>query len=196
MLYSLNALDLYVLIFVPKAEKKNQAFSIAPEHLMVDSWNRKLKKPILEALESMDFLEQGVFRWGFTGETEKLVILITVDDETNFRCDEIRTSILSICSANRVHNLDVVIEEGQTFAGLHGEDDEGRKMGRQPYLEKVPMGHSIGMEKTDAGNVGGYLVLINPKNHQEQEIVSMINWHVLRPSDPQLPAGQYNLHKM
>ena len=56
-------------------------------------------------------------------------------------------------------------------------------------MKKVPMGHSIGMEKTGAGTLGGYLVLVDPSNPLDRKTVFITNWHVLRPSDPKLPVG-------
>lgn len=98
-----------------------------------------------------------------------------------------RKRLLKICAGFDAHQLNVVIEEGRTFKGF--DRDAGSKKGRQSYVEKVSMEYSIGMENTDAGTLGGYLVLVDSKNPLDRKTVFMTNWHVLRPSDSKLPMG-------
>ena len=51
------------------------------------------------------------------------------------------------------------------------------------------MGYSIGVELKGGGTLGGYINLVDPKNPAKKTTVFLTNWHVVRPSNPNLPVG-------
>lgn len=128
MLHASGALDLHVLIVTPEAEERLGTFTIEPGDPIVNIWKETLEKPILDALEYIDFLELGLFNWGASVDSATLAILIIVDDKKMFRCEEIRKNLLDICAGHGVRNVDVVIEEGRPFEGF--DRDPGSKRGR------------------------------------------------------------------
>ena len=62
--------------------------------------------------------------------------------------------------------------------------------GRRSYAEKISMGHSIDSESEGGGTLGGFLKLVSKKPPNKETLVFITNWHVLRPSDKDLPAGK------
>ena len=81
-----------------------------------------------------------------------------------------------------------MVEEGELVGGFK-EEEAGLGQGYQSYQEKVPMGYSIGVELKGGGTLGGYINLVDSKNPAKKTTVFLTNWHVVRPSNPNLPVG-------
>jgi len=189
MLNHKAALDLRVVLSVPASETDKKTFVIPPNHEAVNIWTSALRDPILQLLDDVEFLELGVWFWGKTRSSAKLTVVIVVDDKISDEWDQLTQDILMICAPSKIA-VDVI--EGH-FQG-NFEIDLGARAGKQSYVEKVPMGHSMGIEKTGGGTMGGYLMLVDPKDASERTAIFLTNWHVVRPSDPALPAGKSLTH--
>jgi hypothetical protein len=191
MLHVKNSLELQVMIIEAEVEEPKRAFSIEANEPLMHVWPRSLKKPIYELIEDMDWLELSVCNWGRTRDSAKPTVLIIVEEEIEGAWDEVCRQISGICAASGLPSLQVVVEEGE-LTGAFKAEDAGHKQGYQSYEEKIPMGHSIGIEGKGAGTLGGYLNLIDPENPANKTTVFLTNWHVVCPSDTKLSVGTYH----
>ena len=188
MLHSKNALELQVTILEPEAEDQDDAFSIPDDHPLIKIWPEILKDAVLEIVDDMDWLQLNACKWGPTEQAAKPSILIIVKDKTEAPWDKVCQTIRKTCASRGVADLGVTVEEGELIGAFR--DDPGARQGHQSLEQGIPMGHSIGVEPRGGGTIGGYLVLVDPKKPQEKTPIFLTNWHVVRPSNPQLPAGK------
>lgn len=189
-----NSSDLHVLILEPRGDKLDHAYIIRHDHPIVRLWPEKIVRPVLEVLESVDFIELCVWNWGITEEAAELTVVIVVEDQQKYLWDKLVEQILEICADHGAAYLKVAIKEGSQYEATSYMDptshlDQGRIEGRRSYCKRVAMGHSISAEPTGGGTLGGYLVLVDPKNSSDRTTIFITSWHVLRPSDPELSAG-------
>ena len=187
MLHSNNALELHVTILEPEAEEQDHAFAIPDDHPLIKIWPERLEDTVLEIVDDIDWLQLNVCKWGRTEQAAKPSILIIVKDKTEAPWDKVCQTIRETCASRGAADLGVAVEEGELM-GAFG-DDPGARQGHQSLQQEIPMGYSIGVEPTGGGTMGGYLVLVDPKKPQEKTPIFLTNWHVVRPSNPQLPAG-------
>ena len=188
MLHSNNALELHATILEPEAEEQDNAFSIPGDHPLIKIWPERLKHAVLEIVDDIDWLQLSVCKWGPTEQAAKPSILIIVKDKTEAPWDKICQTIRETCASRGVAYLGVAVEEGELIGAF--DDDPGARQGHQSFQQGIPMGHSISVKPRGGGTMGGYLVLVDPKKPQEKTTIFLTNWHVVRPSNPQLPAGK------
>ena len=190
MLHVKDSLELQVMIMEPGAEEYNRAFSIEGDDPLIHAWPESLKEPIFVLIENMDWLELSVCNWGHTRDSARPTVLIIVEEKIEGAWDDVCRRISGICAASGLPGLQIVVEEGELM-GAFVTEDAGLRQGHQSYLEKVPMGHSIGVEPKGGGTLGGFLNLVNPNNPADKTTIFLTNWHVVRPSDPGLPVGTF-----
>ena len=193
MLHHKAAPELRALISIFGSEKRSKnTFAIPPDHEIIGVWSSSLRDPVLRVLDNCDFLELGVWFWGVSESSAKLTVLIVVKDKLIDEAKQMRKEILEICAPS---GLIVDIVEGKLLDSLGFNDrlDAGARAGKQSYVEKVPMGHSIGVEEIGGGTLGGYLVLVDPSNDKNETPIFLTNWQVVRPSDFKPPYGK-SLH--
>ncbi len=190
MLHVKDSLELQVMLIEPSAEEQERTFSIAADDPVIHVWPKSLKEPIFKLVENMDWLELSVCNWGYTRDSAKPTVLIIVEEKIEGAWDDVCQRISGICAASGLPGLQIVVEEGELMGAFMAED-AGHRQGYQSYQEKVSMGHSIGVEARGGGTLGGYLNLVDPNSPANKTTVFLTNWHVVRPSDPDLPVGTF-----
>ena len=189
MLHVKHSLELQVMIMKVGVEERNIAFSVEADDPLVRLWPDSLKEPIYELIKDMDWIELSACNWGPSRDTAKPTILIIVEENIEGTWDDVSQRISEICAASGLPGLQIVVE-GELLAAFEAEDS-GLGQGYRSYQEKVPMGYSIGVEVKGCGTLGGYINLVDPKNPAKKTTVFLTNWHVVRPSNPNLPLGMF-----
>lgn len=98
-----------------RSDNLAHAYIIAFNHPIVRLWPEKIAKPVLEVLESVDFVEVCVYNWGITEETAEPTIVIVVRDKQKDRWDILIEQILEICAEHGAAWLKVAVKEGQQY---------------------------------------------------------------------------------
>lgn len=190
MLHVQNSLELQVMIVEPEAEERNSAFTVEADDPLIDLWPGSLKEPIYELIANLEWIELSACKWGPSRDTAKPTVLIIVEKNIAGTWDAVCRKISELCAASGLPHLQIVVEEGELM-GAFEEEEAGLRQGYRSHREKVPMGHSIGVEERGGGTLGGYIDLVDPNNTAEKITVFLTNWHVIRPSDPKLPVGMF-----
>lgn len=60
---------------------RKHTFVLPEDHYIVALWAKTIRSRVLAMLEDFDFLESGVWRWGFTAQSAKKTILILVKNK-------------------------------------------------------------------------------------------------------------------
>ena len=188
-----SALEMHVLITEPRGEQWTHAYTFDADHPILKLWPEKIVGPVLKALDFIEFVNLRVWERGVTAEAAELTVLIVVEDKQKRQWDHVIEDIARVCADGGAPDLKVAITEGRNYqsASISSQSEQGRIEGRQSYQQKITMGHSISAEQKDGGTLGGYLQLFNPKNVGKPVTIFITNWHVLRPSDPELCAGKF-----
>ena len=199
MLHVKNSLELQVMIMEPQAEERNSAFTVEADDLLIDFWPGSLKEPIYELIADMEWIELSACKWGPSRDSAKPTILIIVENNREGIWDAVCRKISALCAASGLPHLQIVVEEGELMEGFEEgklmgsfqEVEAGLGQGYRSYQEKVPMGYSIGVEAKGGGTLGGYINLFDPKDPAKKTTVFLTGWHVVRPSDTNLPVGMF-----
>ena len=172
MLDVLKAPPLRVFLYVTGSDAINKTFAISADDRLVEVWS-SIKDSVLQLFQDVDFVEIGVWYWGRTRGTAKPTILVVVHDETSIDVKHRTDEALAICLP---HGFGVEFIEG-SFMGCSAEYSGGDQQG---YAEKVPMGHSIGVENGGECTMGGYLKLTSPKDKKDESVFFLTDWHVVQ----------------
>lgn len=193
MLQEEVATDLAALIACAKVPDPKFIFAVEYGHPLVQLWPNKLLHPVVKLLHNyrLDFGAVEVFHYGTRPETAVPTILITVEDEYADRraWDMARKEITDLCHSEGCE-LPLVLKEGNcSFAKDQMLIPTGG-VANKVYSKLIHMGSSIGIEKKGSGTVGGYLRLINRQTGGLISIAGLTNYHVIRPSAKDWPAGK------
>ncbi len=186
MLHEKNVKGLRVEIADPQAYRVEAIYPINDDHRLVKLWPRKIRALVLDLLEYVKFSELGVYRYGYTDETAVPTITITVKNSSYDIREELKAAIVQVCASHGVSGMRVAVIYDE--AKMHDRDD-GYLQGYQSYVKRPGMGQSIGTDNVGAGTMGGYLVLADHKNKIRRHVF-LTCWHVLRPDDKNVLAGE------
>ena len=192
MLHDKGVKDLRVEIADPNAYLEERIFPINNDHPLVKLWPRKIKHLVLNLLEHVTLSELGVYRYGYSFHTAVPTITITVKDETYNVKEELKSAIVQVCSSNGAPGMRVAVVFDEVMMGVCDDaNDEGSLLGLQSHIMRPGMGHSIGVGSSDAGSLGGYIVLVDRQTNLQRPAF-LTCWHVLRPGDgTNLLPGQF-----
>lgn len=160
--------------------KVPRSFPFARDHPIATLWPR-LSYQITDILGDLCFLNLNVYNWGLDEQSARLTIILVLyadDVLSSHEAESLQQSIKEVCLGEYAGSLDISIEYGSfesTIRNARHLDFPGRKF----FKEKIPMGHSIGIDDGDTGTLGGYLELTNPID-ESRKVVFLTSSHVLR----------------
>ena len=141
MLFQKEAIQLRVMIVIPE-NIENQTLVIPADHKIATVWSSSLRDQVLSLLETVEFLKIGLWYWGASIGTAKLTLVLVVIDNVR-ELEPVVQGIAKICG---LHGLAVEIIEGNIIGALE-ESRLAASEDYRKYINKIPMGFSLGIEK-------------------------------------------------